>query len=119
MHNHRGTAMKTVQFPPFIKKLPQGDLNSDALEGNLLNSNNGQVLFLEAKEDINIPEHYHGDQWGIVLEGKMELTVNSKTETYTQGESYFIPGGTVHSGKLFKGFRAIDYLADKNRYQRK
>jgi len=111
--------MKTVPFPPYIKKLPEGDLQTDALAGNLLNSNNGQMLFLEAKEDIVIPEHYHGDQWGVVLEGQMELTIDDKTETYIQGESYYIPGGTIHSGKLHKGFRAIDYFADKNRYQRK
>ncbi len=111
--------MKNVPFPPFIKKLPEGDLKADTLVGYLLNSNNGQLLFLEAKEDMNIPEHYHGDQWGVVLKGQMELTTDGKTESYTQGESYYIPGGTIHSGKLQKGFRAIDYFSDKNRYQRK
>jgi hypothetical protein len=109
--------MEIPDFPAFVKNLPAADLPVDGIKGWLLLSNNGQVLFLETSQKVQIPEHSHGDQWGIVVEGEMELTIADKTETYRQGDSYFIPGGTVHRAILYAGFRALDFFADKNRYQ--
>ena len=62
-------------------------------------------------------EHAHGDQWGVVIAGRLDLTVNGETRTYGQGDAYFIPAGTPHSARLHAGFRAVDYFADKGRYR--
>jgi quercetin dioxygenase-like cupin family protein len=40
-------------------------------------------------EDVNLPEHDHECQWGIVLEGKIELIINSEKNTYVKGDRYF------------------------------
>jgi quercetin dioxygenase-like cupin family protein len=109
--------MNTPEFPEFIENLPRADLPVEGIRGWLLNGENGQLLFLRADQKTIIPEHKHGDQWGIVIEGEVELTIGGKTATYRQGDSYFIPAGTLHKAVLYKGFRALDYFADKDRYQ--
>ena len=111
--------MKTPEFPKFIQNLPEADLPVDGIRGWLLNSNNGQVLFLRADRKSIVPEHTHGDQWGIVVEGEMELTIGNKAEIYRPGNSYFIPAGTTHKAIIYKGFCALDYFADSDRYKSK
>jgi quercetin dioxygenase-like cupin family protein len=83
----------------------------------MLQSRNGQVLFLETDQEVQLPLHTHGDQWGFVVSGAMELTIGGRTRTFTRGDSYFIPAGTPHGGKLQAGFRAMDYFADPERYK--
>jgi len=112
----REVEMDPAQFPSFIENLPEADLPVPGIRGWLLNSENGQILFIEAVEEIHLPEHSHGDQWGIVIDGEMDFTVAGKTARYKQGDSYFIPAGTIHGAILYKGFRAMDFFADQNRY---
>jgi len=111
--------MKAPNFPEFIKNLSQADIPIEGITGWLQNGENGQVLFLQTDRKIEVPEHSHGDQWGIVIDGKMELTIAGKTEKYIQGDSYFIPAGTMHGAVLYKDFRALDHFADKERYMTK
>jgi quercetin dioxygenase-like cupin family protein len=111
--------MKPPKFPEFIHNLPEADLPVVGIRGWLVQSENGQVLFLQADQQVRIPQHHHGDQWGIVIDGEMELTIGEKTDFYHQGDSYFIPAGVMHGAILYKGFRALDYFADKDRYKTK
>lgn len=109
--------MEQAEFPDFVKKLPEADLPINDLRGYLLQSDFGQVLFLECDTEVSMPEHSHGDQWGVVVDGEVELTIGSQTRRYTRGDSYFIPAGTKHKARLLPGFKAIDYFADKERYK--
>jgi quercetin dioxygenase-like cupin family protein len=109
--------VNSSEFPDFIKKLPRANITVNGLNGWLLQSNDGQMLFNESEVETIVPEHSHGDQWGIVIDGIIELTVNGKTNKYSRGDSYFIAGGTVHSARIYPGFRAIDYFKDKDRYK--
>jgi hypothetical protein len=109
--------VNSSEFPDFIKKLPRANITVNGLNGWLLQSNDGQMLFNESEVETIVPEHSHGDQWGIVIDGIIELTVNGKTNKYSRGDSYFIAGGTVHSARIYPGFRAIDYFMDKDRYK--
>jgi mannose-6-phosphate isomerase-like protein (cupin superfamily) len=111
--------MKALEFPDLIRNLPQADLPVDGLTGWLLQSGDGQVLFMECTVQVNIPEHSHGDQWGIVVKGKIDLTINGQAKTYSTGDSYFIPAGILHKAALYPGFRALDFFADKDRYHAK
>ena len=111
--------MKAPEFPEFIKNLPLADIPFEGITGWLQNGKNGQVLFLETDRKIAVPEHSHGDQWGIVIDGKMELTIAGQTQKYVQGDSYFIPAGTMHGAVLYKDFKALDYFADNDRYSTK
>ncbi len=109
--------MKPPKFPEFVQNLPQADLPVAGIRGWLLLSEQGQVLFLQADQQVQIPPHRHGDQWGIVIEGEMQLAIGEKTTTFRQGDSYYIPAGTEHKAILYKGFRVLDFFADKNRYK--
>lgn len=111
--------MKAPKFPEFIQNLPEANLPVAGIHGWLVQSETGQVLFLVAEQTVQIPQHNHGDQWGIVIDGEMELTIGEKSETFRQGDSYFIPAGTMHKAVLYKGFRVLDYFADKDRYKTK
>ena len=109
--------MKCPEFPQFVRRLPRADLPLDELTGWLLQGDDGQVLLLQVDREQSLPEHQHGDQWGIVIDGEMELTVAGETDTYRRGDSYFIPAGTPHRAILREGFRALDLFADRDRYR--
>ena len=109
--------MKSQDFPDFVRLLPEADLPFDGLRGWLLQSESGQVVFMEADVDVIVPTHSHGDQWGVVIEGEIDLTVGDDHQTYTAGDTYFIPGGTPHHARIHSGFRALDFFADRDRYR--
>ncbi len=109
--------MTETSFPAFVRALPAAALPFPGLSGWLLQSLSGQVLFMETAVDVVVTEHSHGDQWGFVVDGALELTIGGLTRTYSRGDSYFIPAGTPHSAHLHSGFRALDYFADSSRYQ--
>jgi hypothetical protein len=108
--------MNPSDFPPFVRSLPEADLPFAGLRGWLLQSESGQVLFNESDIELPVPEHSHGDQWGVVLDGKIELTIGDQTRMYSRGDTYFIPAGTTHRALIYPGFRAVDYFADPDRY---
>lgn len=104
-------------FPDFVRGLPEADLPFEGLRGWLLQSEDGQVLFMETDVDVDVAEHSHGDQWGIVVDGQIELTIGGETAIYRRGDSYCIPAGVEHGARLFAGFKALDYFKDRDRYR--
>ena len=73
-------------------------------------------MFSESEVEVEVHEHSHGDQWGFVIDGKIDLTIGDEDKTFSRGDTYFIPAGTRHGGRIYRGFRAVDYYADQNRY---
>ncbi len=112
-----GNATESSEFPDFVRNLPEADLPFKGLRGWLLQSEGGQVLFLETDVDVAVTEHSHGDQWGIVVDGEMELTIGAETAIYRRGDSYCIPAGVKHGARLSAGFKVLDYFKDRDRYQ--
>jgi mannose-6-phosphate isomerase-like protein (cupin superfamily) len=104
-------------FPDFVRGLPEADLPFEGLRGWLLRSEDGQVLFMETDVDVDVTEHSHGDQWGIVVDGEIELTIGGETAIYRRGDSYCIPAGVKHGARLFAGFRALDFFEENDRYR--
>ena len=78
-----------------------------------------QIIFMQFNENIDLPEHSHESQCGIVLEGKIELTIDGKTSTYTKGDRYFIENGVKHSGKIFADYADMTFFNQKDRYNKK
>ncbi len=73
--------MSPSEFPDFVKKLPRAAITFDGLRGWLLQSDAGQVLFNESDVEVYVPEHSHGEQWGVVIDGTIEMTISGKTNT--------------------------------------
>ena len=109
--------MNVPKFPDFVRSLPEADLPFDGLRGWLLQGEAGQVLFMEADVEVTVSEHSHGNQWGVVIEGKIDLTIGDTTRTYTSGQTYVIPSGMPHRAQIHAGFQAIDYFVDRDRYR--
>ena len=103
-------------FPETIRNLPQADIPLDGVTAYLSQSDTHQILFMEFEKDVELPEHAHDDQVGIVLEGKIELVIDGKPHTFTKGDRYHIPAGVKHSAKIYAGYSDITFFNEPNRY---
>jgi quercetin dioxygenase-like cupin family protein len=106
-------------YPEHITRLPQIDLPIEGITGWLCQGEQQQIVYFELPPIAEIPPHSHGAQWGIVVEGQMDLTIAGETRRYGPGDSYYIPAGVVHSARFITKVRAIDVFEDKDRYRAK
>jgi quercetin dioxygenase-like cupin family protein len=110
--------MSTEQgYPDLITKLPRIQSPAKGVRGWLLQAPDQQLVFFDIEAIGTIPPHSHGAQWGIVVEGEMDLTIDGETRRVRPGDSYFIPAGAVHSATFLSHCRAIDMFADRDRYE--
>ncbi len=106
-------------FPEPIRRLPQADIQLSGLKSYISQSDNHQILFMKFDEDVEVQEHSHEDQWGVVLEGKIDLIIEGDKQTYTKGDRVFIPKGAKHSAKIYAGYADISFFNEKDRYKSK
>ena len=111
--------MANLPFPQLITKLPQADITFKGVKGWLSQAKDHQLVFMDIAPIGEVAPHAHGAQWGIVVEGEMELTIGNKKHIFRKGDSYFIPKGTVHSARFTTRTFVIDFFADRSRYKPK
>jgi quercetin dioxygenase-like cupin family protein len=104
-------------FPEPIRNLPEADIPLNGIKAYLSQSENHQIIFMEFSEDVEVPEHSHESQWGIVLEGRIELAIGGAKHTYLRGDRYFIPKGVKHSAKIYAGYADITFFNERIRYK--
>lgn len=104
-------------FPEPIRNLPQADLPFDGVTAYLSQGENHQIIFMSFEKEVELPEHAHAGQWGIVLEGSIELVIGGVKNTYQKGDRYFIPAGVPHFGRIFAGYADMTYFDQKDRYK--
>ena len=107
-----------MELPEIITRLPQAVMPfpASALRTSVLQSPNGQLVFFDVREPLVIPPHSHQGQWGTVLEGEVEITMNGETRTYRPGASYYIAAGVVHSARVPAGAKIIEFFEEPDRY---
>ena len=103
-------------FPKPIRDLPEADIPLNGVKAYLSQSDTHQIIFMEFEKDVYLPEHSHAAQIGIVLEGRIDLTIGGKTRTYKKGDHYFIQEGALHSGKIYAGYADITFFNEPDRY---
>lgn len=103
-------------FPEPIQKLPLADIPLQGLTAYLSQGVGHQIIFMEFKEDVDLPEHAHAGQVGIVLEGRIDLVIGGQPHTFTKGDRYHIPAGTLHSGRIHAGYADITFFDQEDRY---
>ncbi|MBI9011531.1 MAG: cupin domain-containing protein [Clostridiales bacterium] len=108
--------MNTI-FPDPIIKLPKADIPISGIKAYLSQGENHQILYMSFSKDVDLPEHFHDEQWGIVLEGEIELTIDGITTLYKKGDRYFIPKGVEHSGKIYAGYADMTFFNQKDRFK--
>ena len=106
-------------FPEPIRNLPEADIPLEGLKAYISQSDNHQILFMKFDKEVEIQEHSHESQWGVVLEGRIDLTIEGTEKTYTKGERMFIPKGAKHSAKIYAGYTDISFFNQKDRYKTK
>ena len=107
--------MDTI-FPDPIKNLPEANLPLEGVKAYLSQAKTHQIIFMEFETDVDLPEHSHTAQFGIVLEGKIDLRIDGKDATYRRGDRYYIPEGVMHSGKIYAGYADITFFDEPHRY---
>jgi quercetin dioxygenase-like cupin family protein len=106
-------------FPDPVKNLPEADIPLKGATAYLSQAENHQILFMQFAEDVDLPEHAHEGQWGVVLEGRIDLIIGGVKGTFTKGDRYFIPKGTAHSARIFAGYADMTFFDQKDRYRTK
>jgi len=105
-------------FPDFINALPGLDIPfpADVVQARAVGSLEGLVVFFTFLQDMDLPAHAHGAQWGTVIAGEIELTIGEDTAIHRPGDSYTIPAGMIHSARIKAGTRVIDVFEEAQRY---
>lgn len=106
-------------FPQPIRSLPEADLPFSQYQAWLFQGKDQQIVFMEFDQDITVPEHTHESQWGVVLEGKIDLTIGGVTKTYHKGDYYFIEKDVPHASKVYAGYADLTFFNQKDRYKTK
>jgi mannose-6-phosphate isomerase-like protein (cupin superfamily) len=106
-------------FPEPIKNLPEADIPLDGITAYLSQSETHQILFMQFEKDVDLPEHSHAAQMGIVLEGKIELVIGGEKRRFTRGDRYYIPAGVKHSGRIYAGYADVTFFNEPRRYSPK
>ncbi len=109
--------MTEIRFPECIKNLAKAKLNFPGVTGWVSQGKNEQIVFFEIEAGGVVTPHSHGEQYGFVIDGELELTIGDDTRIYKKGDSYHIPEGVVHSGEVKTFVRVMDFFADVERYQ--
>ena len=106
-----------MDYPEMIAKLPEADIPFKGVRGWLLQGENQQVVFLDIAPIGGVPEHSHGAQFGVVLDGEMTLTIGGESKRYGKGDTYVIPQGVPHSAVFHSQVKVIDLFDEKARYR--
>lgn len=106
-------------FPKPIRSLPEADVPLEGVKAYLAQGNNFQIIFMGFEKDVSVPEHSHEEQWGIILEGKIDLVIDGILNTYSKGDRYLIPKGVKHSAKIYAGYSDLTFFNQKDRYKQK
>jgi quercetin dioxygenase-like cupin family protein len=110
--------MKSI-FPQSIQNLPEVIIPFNGVKGYIVQGEKEQVVFMEFKKDVEIPEHSHESQWEIVLEGKVDYFEDGKKTSYKKGDRFFVQSGKKHSAYVYAGYSCIMFFNQKDRYKKK
>jgi quercetin dioxygenase-like cupin family protein len=107
-------------YPEVITRLPEVDIQFAGVKAWLLQSDAQQLVFFEFEAGADVPEHSHGyPQWGMVIDGKMELIINETPHMCEKGTEYVIPAGAKHRARFLSKTRVMDFFSEKSRYKPK
>ena len=107
-------------YPEVITRLPEANIPFEGVKAWILQADMSQLVFFEFEADAKVPEHSHDyPQWGMVIDGKMELTINGKPRICEKGDEYVIPTGAKHCARFLSRTRVMDFFSEKTRYKSK
>ena len=112
--------MKPLDFPFFphiISQHAPANIPLEGISSHLVQAGEQQFIFMSCDRDVEVDAHTHNAQWGVVLDGEMELTINGEPRTLRKGDSYFIEKDVPHSARIKAGYKDLTLFNEANRYQ--
>ena len=105
------------KYAQVITALPEAIMQVKGIKAWVLQGAAHQLVFFEMELHAQVPEHSHDyPQWGIVLKGKMRLTIDGKIHLIRKGDEYVIPAKAKHHATFLSKSRVIDFFSEKARY---
>ncbi len=99
--------MKKTQFPKKIRSL---EPFSDRFDAFRLPAENCDVLFATYPAGTAIEPHTHEtDNWGVITNGEMFITMDGTETAYRSGDWYHVPAGAVHSARCEAETEEIEF----------
>jgi len=111
-----GDLIKDI-FPEFITKLPKINIPIQGCTAYLFQGEKQQIVFMRFDKDAIVPEHSHGCQWEIVLDGKADVYLNDEKKQYCKGDRFYVPADTPHKARIYAGYTAIAIFDQPDRYK--
>jgi len=91
-----------------ISKIEQKEVLK-GFKGKFFHANSFTIAFWEIEKGAILPEHVHiHEQTTQVIEGKLEMTINNKTQILEPGMIAHIPSNVKHSGKALTTCKLTD-----------
>jgi quercetin dioxygenase-like cupin family protein len=107
-------------YTPVITALPEAELPFTGVKAWILQGVEQQLIFFEFEPTAKVPEHSHSyPQWGMVIKGKMKLTINGTSRLAQKGDEYLIPAHAKHKATFQTKTRVMDLFQEKTRYKAK
>lgn len=106
-------------YPEFVRSLPEVDVPIEGIRGWLMGDGRRQMVFFDILPSAVVPAHAHCAQWGLMVDGEMEITIGEVTRRVVAGDRYFIPEGVVHSATFLTRVNVIDIFDAGDRYKAK
>ena len=103
-----------------ITVFPEAEIQFEGIKAWILQGEAHQLVFFQMEANAKVPEHSHDyAQWGMVLEGEMELTIDGNTRNCRKGDEYLIAAGAKHKARFLAKSRVMDLFSERTRYRTK
>ncbi len=112
--------MLKQSFPNIITDLPEAEIEIKGAKGWIAQGKDHQIIFIDIEPSAEEPEHSHDFPcWLIMVEGKIEVTINGKSKIYEKGDEVFFPPDAKHSAKVITRARGIVFISGKGLFKPK
>ncbi|MCI4323430.1 MAG: cupin domain-containing protein [Thermoplasmata archaeon] len=103
-----------MPFPSTVRNLPKTNLHG--IDVFVHDDGRTQVLFMELprnRPEATVPVHTHDDEWGIVVEGEIEMNLAGQIERHGPGSTHWIQRDLPHSFRFAPGTSSIHYFIER------
>ena len=103
-----------MAFPESVRRLPRTSLAG--ADVYVHDNPTSQILFIEVPGDrpaVLVPTHTHDVEWGIVVEGEIEMTIGGRVERHVAGMVHLIPAQVPHSFRFRPGTSSVHYFVER------
>lgn len=107
-------------YPKEITGFPEADIQFEGVKAWILQGENHQLVFFQMEANAKVPEHSHDyPQWGMVIEGEIDLIIEGQTRNCKKGDEYLIPARAKHKALILAKSRVVDLFSERARYKMK